>query len=383
MSLILSEEETMLVDSLRELLNRQAPISRFREMRDSGKLDRHDAVLWRELSHAGFASPQAAPEVGGVVMGYTAAGLVAEQLGRVLAAAPIVSAAMAIELYANFPAAATRVSSIVAGEVIVSSAFDEGLRHAPDHVDTRAIPLEDHYYLTGRKRAVSDGGIADRLIVSAMVGDEFCLFDVAADSAGVDILPLDLIDSRNAADIRLHDVRVNREALLHRGEAAKRAMLRALDIGRAMLSAELLGISQEVFERTVDYLKERDQFGRKIGSFQALQHRAARLYCTLDLTRSVVLKALRMLDSDDPDASYAVSLAKAITARTSREMLNEAVQMHGGIGVTDALDIGLFFKRAMTAGLALGDYAFHSERLGSDFWDLPSRNGAVKLAPVG
>ena len=155
------------------------------------------------------------------------------------------------------------------------------------------------------------------------------------------------------------------------GEAdAGEAIAAALDLGRALLAAELLGICDEAFDRTVAYLKERRQFDRVIGSFQALQHRAARLYARLDLARGVVLAALRAIDDNDPDATWLASLSKAVMTKLSRELLVEAVQMHGGIGVTDAFDIGLFVKRGRAAGDLLGDDYFHTERLARDYWQL-------------
>ena len=158
---------------------------------------------------------------------------------------------------------------------------------------------------------------------------------------------------------------------MHLGHAnVGEAIAAALDLGRALLAAELLGICDEAFDRTVAYLKERRQFDRVIGSFQALQHRAARLYARLDLARGVVLAALRAIDGGDADATWLASLSKAVMTRLSRDLLVEAVQMHGGIGVTDAFDIGLFVKRGRAAGDLLGDDYFHTERLARDYWQL-------------
>ena len=213
-----------------------------------------------------------------------------------------------------------------------------------------------------------DGGNADLMIVSATSEDGPMLLLVEAGAPGVAITPLDLIDSRNAADVAFGDVRVGADAVLGGANGARGAIDRALDVGRVLLAAELLGMAQEAFDRTVAYLKEREQFGQKIGSFQALQHRAARLYVALDLARGVVLKALRALDEGDPATTALASLAKAVTTKTAREVMSEAVQMHGGVGVTDDFDIGLFFKRARVAGETLGDDYFHKERLAKIAW---------------
>jgi len=369
MTLVLTEEEILLVDAVRALLARAAPVSTFRALRDSGDPRRYDPDLWRELAVSGFAAPQIPERAGGIGMGYTAAGLIAEEMGRVLAASPFHSTALAAELMLD-GATPDALAPLIAGESIVAVALDEGARHAPMAIATRAERDGDGFRISGLKRRVVDGGIADTLIVSAMADDGPSLFQVPGAAPGVQIRLLDLIDSRNAADVTFDNVPVGPEALIGApGKAADR-IARTLDVGNVLLACELLGIAQEAFDRTVAYLKEREQFGRKIGSFQALQHRAARQFCALELARGVVLKALRALDEADPATTQLASLAKAVLTRTAREMLNEAIQMHGGIGVTDELDIGLFFKRARAVGDWLGDDHYHRERLARIAWGM-------------
>ncbi|MCX7864413.1 MAG: acyl-CoA dehydrogenase [Novosphingobium sp.] len=211
-----------------------------------------------------------------------------------------------------------------------------------------------------------EGFGADFYLVSAHAGEETAIFLVEQDATGLEVHRIPAIDSRNYARITFSQTPAWR---LSDTDAAS-ALAATLDLGRALLAAELLGICDEAFSRTIAYLKERKQFGRPIGSFQALQHRAARLYARLDLARGVVIAALRAIDQENADATWLASLAKSVTTRLARELLAEAVQMHGGIGVTDACDIGLFVKRGHCAGNLMGDDRFHTERLARDYWKL-------------
>jgi acyl-CoA dehydrogenase len=280
----------------------------------------------------------------------------------VLAASPFHSTALAAELLLA-SGRNEALAGLIAGQQIIAVAIDEGPRHAPVTIATTAKRNGDGFCISGTKRRVIDGGIAHTLIVPARSDDGIALFAVPADAPGLEILPLDLLDSRNAADIALHEVTVAADVLIDVPGPAEALVQRMLDVGNVLIACELLGIAQEAFDRTVAYLKEREQFGRKIGSFQALQHRAARLFCALEMARAVALKALRALDQGDLATTHLASLAKAVLTRTARDVLNEALQMHGGIGVTDDLDIGLFFKRARAAGDWLGDDTFHRERI--------------------
>jgi alkylation response protein AidB-like acyl-CoA dehydrogenase len=305
-------------------------------------------------------------------MGYTAAGLVAQEMGRTLAATPFLSTALSIELLLATGDAmqkARHLPGLLGGSELAALALEESGRHAPDTVALRAARDGEGWILDGVKRFVLDGGVADTLFVAAMSDVGPLIVVVDAKARGVAVTPLDLIDSRNAADIRFERTPVSVEAVLASGDATA-AIDRALDVGRALLASELLGLAEEAFEQTVAYLKTRKQFGVLIGSFQALQHRVARLHVALELARGAVLKALRALDSGDPSASLLASLAKGFLTKTAREVMNEAVQLHGGIGVTDDLDIGLFLKRARVAGETLGDDYFQKERLAKLAWGI-------------
>jgi alkylation response protein AidB-like acyl-CoA dehydrogenase len=258
------------------------------------------------------------------------------------------------------------IPAIVSGDRVIALALDEAARHRPEKVECTARHGAAGWTLSGSKTAVIEGHGADGYLVSARVGDGIAVFLVEPGAAGLAVERFAAVDSRNYARLHLADTPAERLG----EDDATAALAATLDLGRALLAAELLGICQQAFERTVAYLKERHQFGRPIGSFQALQHRAARLFARLELARSAVLAALRGLDEQAADATWLASLAKAVTSKLARELLAEAVQMHGGIGVTDAYDLGLFVKRGQCAGELLGDDRFHTERLARDYWML-------------
>jgi acyl-CoA dehydrogenase len=236
-------------------------------------------------------------------------------------------------------------------------------------VATRAESAGNGFKLNGRKAFVLDGHVADRLIVVARTsGDDtdttgITLFLVDPAASGVSIERQSMVDSRNAARLTLADVQVDGADVLGEVGGGWAILEHALDAGRACLAAEMLGVASQSFETTVDYLKTRDQFGVKIGSFQALQHRAAHLFCEVELARSATLRALQALDAGEERASVFASLAKAKVGEVAKMATNEGVQMHGGIGMTDEFDIGLYMKRARAAAETFGDSIFNGERL--------------------
>jgi len=369
MALVLSQDETMIAETSRGLFARHAPVGAFRALRDSEDPLAWDRDLLRLLAESGLVAPNVPESHGGLALGAIAAGLIAEQSGHVLAAVPLLASAMVgslIAAAASEEQKARLIPTIVSGESVIALALDEAPRHWPDHIECAAQECGGAWQLSGNKTAVIEGFGADGWLVSARAGGNIALFLVGKDATGLQVERFAAVDSRNYARLRLTATPAER---LGQGDASG-AIASALDLGRALLAAELLGISEEAFARTVAYLKERKQFGRLIGSFQALQHRAARLYGRLELARGTVIAALRAIDEQAADATWLASLAKSVTTRLARELLAEAVQMHGGIGVTDAYDIGLFVKRGQCAGDLLGDDHFHTERLAREHWQL-------------
>ena len=262
----------------------------------------------------------------------------------------------------------TLLPKVAAGELLLTLAVDETPRHNPAQVSTRLENKGDGFVLNGRKQFVIDGHVADKLIVSARSSgadnerDGISLLLVDRTAAGVNVERVSMADSRNAALVTFADVAVPASDLLGEAGQGFDALELTLDVVNGQLAAELLGLSLESFERTVAYLQERKQFGVTLSSFQGLQHRCAHLFSELELVKSVVLKALMALDEGDEDASLLVSLAKAKACEVAELATNEAVQMHGGMGMTDEFDIGLFMKRARCVQTLFGDARYHANR---------------------
>lgn len=365
--LILSEEETMLAESARGFLDADAPVSKLRKMRDDGKT--HDPALWAEMAAMGWCGVLVPEDNGGVDMGHAAAGVIAHELGKTLAVSPFLStavmAATALK-QVDSAASAERLSAIAEGRLTYALALDETSKFAPENSQLACEKSGNGFRLNGQKSFVVDGGFADRVLVLARSGEgpeDLTLFDLPADRAGIIRNDQAMIDSRNAARVEFDNVEATGDDIIGAAGDAMTVLRPALQAGQAALSAEMTGLAAGAADMTVGYLKERQQFGRPIGSFQALQHRAAHLWCEMEVTGSAILHAGRMLDSDPNNAAMAVSLAKARAIKTAKLAVIEGVQMHGGIGMTDAFDMGFFMKRARVASEWLGDYGYHAEQV--------------------
>ena len=365
--LILSEEETMLAESARGFLDADAPVSKLRALRDEGRT--HDPALWAQMAAMGWCGVLVPEDNGGVDMGHAAAGVIAHELGKTLAASPFLStavmAATALK-QVDSAASAERLSAIAEGRLTYALALDETSKFAPENSRLACEKSGNGFVLNGQKCFVVDGGFADRVLVLARSGEgpeDLTLFDLPADYAGITRNDQAMIDSRNAARLEFDNVEATGDDIIGAVGDAMRVLRPALQAGQAALSAEMTGLAASAADMTVGYLKERQQFGRPIGSFQALQHRAAHLWCEMEVTGSAILHAGRMLDSDPDNAAMAVSLAKARAIKTAKLAVIEAVQMHGGIGMTDAFDMGFFMKRARVASEWLGDYGYHAEQV--------------------
>jgi len=375
MNLRYSEEQRLLADSARDFLAARGPVAAQRRLRDEGSASGFDAQLWQDAVNLGWSAIPFPESLGGLEFGCMGLGPVFEAIGQNLSATPLLSSVVLggslLHLAGDVAQQARWLPGVIAGGLRLALAVDERARHNPLATRLKAEFDSDGYRLDGDKFWVVDGNGADAFIVAArtsgMAGEAqgISLFLLPADTPGLRCSALPLIDSRNSARLQLHNVRVGREALLG-VEGEGWALLDAvLDRGRACLAAELLGIADTLFSTTLDYLKTRVQFDAPIGSFQALQHRAARLFVDLALARSAVMAALSALDDRQLDAAQRarlVSLAKWKAGDTALKVANEAVQMHGGIGVTDELDVGLYLKRVRVAQACLGDRDFHCER---------------------
>lgn len=373
MALVLTDEQRMVKDSADGFFAEHGPVSQLRKLRDAKDPDGFDRGLWAKMAEMGFAGVAIPEQFGGAGLGMVAAGLIQEAIGRNLSISPFLSSAIlsatAIAKGGTEEQKAALLPKMAAAELIVALASDEAARHQPNQVATRAEASGNGFKLTGAKPFVLDGHVADKLIVAARTSGAdtdiagITLFLVDPKAAGVSIDRRWMVDSRNAAAVKLDGVQVDGADMLGGLGEGFAILEAALNAGRACLAAEMLGVSAQSFDVTVDYLKQREQFGVKIGSFQALQHRAAHLFCEVELARSVTLKALTALDAGDERAPFFVSLAKAKAGEVAKLATNEAVQMHGGIGMTDEYDIGFYMKRARAAAETFGDGAFHGDRL--------------------
>ena len=369
---VLTEEQSMLRDQARAWSQETSPVSAFRKMRDAGSPLGYDPATFADMAAMGWAGVIVPEAYDGSDFGYLSLGLILEETGRTLTASPLLAsglaAASALILGGNDAQKQAWLPKIAAGELVATLAVDEGARHAPEKVALKATKSAAGYTLAGDKAFVLEGMAAGLLIVSARTGgqpgetDGISLFLVPADAPGVTRTPLQLIDSRGAADITFRDVQLGADARL--GEEGKGWPLLegTLDRARAGLAAEMLGAALQAFDMTLDYLKTRVQFGQVIGGFQALQHRAAKMFGELELTRSCVEAALSAIDGGAADTAELCSLAKAHAGDTLFLVSNELIQMHGGIGMTDAHDAGFYLKRARAAEAAFGNRAYHRER---------------------
>lgn len=372
MTLVLNEEQRMLKDAAREFFTARLPVSNLRRLRDEADAHGYDREAWREMAELGWAGVLVPEAHGGSAFGHVGLGQILEESGRTLAATPLVATALvAATLLARGGTPAQQAAwlpALAAGERLFALCVDETPQHDPARAALAATRSGDGWQLDGSKHWVLDGHVADLLLVVARTTGAadtprgLTLFAVPAAAAGVTRTRLAVVDSRNAARIRFDAVRVGQDAVIGEPDAGFPLLDATLDAARAGLAAEMLGAATEAFERTLAYLKLRRQFDAPIGSFQALKHRAAQMFCELELTRSVVLAALAAQDAGSDDAALLASLAKARASDTAELVSNEAVQLHGGIGMTDAEEIGLFLKRARVAQQTFGDARFHRER---------------------
>jgi len=373
MALVLTEEQSMLRDSARGLISDKAPVSHLRALRDSKDATGFSRELWKSFAEMGFSGLLVPEEFGGSGLGCVEAGVIMEEIGRTLMPSPFLStgvlAASALLRGGSAAQKAEYLPKISAGSLLATLAVDEGTKHRPLQTAMQAIRAGNGFRLTGAKALVVDGHTADLLIVAARTSGAageakgISLFLVNPKARGVATERTVMVDAHNAARIEFDNVEVDADSVLGEVDAGGALLENLLNIGRGAVASEMVGLSEEVFGRTVTYLKERKQFGRLIGEFQALQHRAAELYIDIEISRAAVLKALQALDADIDKAAATVAVAKAKAGTTATRAVQEGVQMHGGMGMTDQFDIGFFMKRARVCEELFGDANFHADQL--------------------
>jgi alkylation response protein AidB-like acyl-CoA dehydrogenase len=371
MGFVLNEEQQMLRDSALSFTSEKLSLKAFRTLRERG--EPFDANTWKEMAELGFAGVVIPEEFGGSGFGYVGLGQVLEAQGRTLAATPLMSTALigasAFLIGGSTLQKKAFLPKISTGDYRIALAVDEGAHHDPDNILLSANPTPNGgYELTGEKRYVVDGAEADLIILAARVtgqpGDHngITLFLVPGDALNVTKTSLKTLDSHPAANLKFDKVMVDRDSLLGAVSDGWPILEAILDRARIGLAAEMLGAADAAFEMTSEYLKTRKQFGQLIGSFQSLQHRAAIMFTELELTRSCVMAALDGIDTHAKNLAELASLAKARAAETLHLVSNETVQMHGGIGMTDEYDAGLYMKRARVLEALYGGETFHRDR---------------------
>jgi len=368
MALVINEEQQMLKSSTKEFLDLKSPLSLVREMRDNN-YNQFSSELWTEMVEMGWTALTIPEKYNGLNFGYVGLGQVLEEMGRKLTVSPIISTVLTstslISLSKNEVLKNMLFQEIMNGNKLCTLAHEEGSHHSPNIEISIVSKKDDVIVLNGKKRFVIDGSISDYFIVSANHESEknVDLILVDSKSEGISFNNKVHMDSRIYSDISFDNVKIEKDNFLSSNGDGFEILEKTLDIARIGLAAEMLGNVQQAFEMTMQYLKEREQFGVKIGSFQSLQHRSALMFGEIELCKSIVLKALQAIDSDDEKLPELASLAKAKLGQVSKLVTNEAVQMHGGIGVTDDADIGFFLKRTRVTQRTFGDSNFHLDRV--------------------
>jgi alkylation response protein AidB-like acyl-CoA dehydrogenase len=371
---VLNEEQIMLRDAAKSWAVERSPVTALRRRRDQG-LSGFDPLVWKEMGEMGWSGVVVPEAYGGSDFGYRALGLILEETGRTLTDSPLLSTALigaaALRLGGDAAQKEAWLPRLAAGDAVLALALEERPHHAPETTALTAARAGGGWRLNGIKVFVLDGMAAELFVVVARTSGQpgetsgLSLFLAPAAAEGLTRTALSTVDSRGAADLRFQDVALPPEALLGQEGQGFGLLEQVLDRARAGLAAEMTGTAAQAFEITLDYLKTRTQFGQLIGSFQALQHRAAKMFTALEMTRSCVEAALEAIDHDANDVRALCSLAKAKASETLHLVSNEMVQMHGGIGMTDAHDAGLYMKRARVAEALFGGPAFHRDRYAS------------------
>lgn len=372
MNFVPNAEQRQIREAAKRFFSEQVSLKQIRSLRDSGDLLGYSISTWQDFVDQGYAAVPIAEAAGGLGLGYFTLGGILEESGRVLFASPlmgtIIAGASVLELAGSEAQRTDIYGDILAGKRTLAFAHEEHHSHRPSVVRTSASRKDSGFVLRGEKSLVIDGNFANQYVVVARTAGDYAathglsLFLVPREAEGVRSTALRLVDSRNAAAVTLDGVYVDESALIGDIDEAWPIIDQVLDRLRVCLAAEMLGGIQQAFDLTIAYLKEREQFGVKIGSFQALKHRAAKMLVDIELTRSAVMAGLLALDDYSPNTRALASIAKARANDTFKLVSNESIQMHGGVGVTDALDLGFFLKRSRVAIQAFGDSSFHRNR---------------------
>ena len=365
MALYLTDDQAMLRDSAREFMAAEGSIAKqYRRFRDMNCKDGFGHALWKQFAELGFTGILVDEADGGLGLGHVEAGIVLEEVGRNLTPSPfLITAIAAVEALRGTALRERWLPGILAGETVAALALDEGPKHRPESIAMKAERAGNGFRLTGRKQFVVQGASADFFIVAAKAEEGLTLFAVEKDVGGLEVEGMRLADSSIGARLDFKGVEVDADSVIGEVGQGEAVLRRTLNAVRAGASSELVGVASGAMTMTIDYLRQRKQFGRLIGEFQALQHRAAHLYSELEIARAAALKAQQLLDEASPAAEAMVHVAKAKAGSVSALAVQEGVQMHGGIGMTDEYDIGLYMKRDRVLNELFGDPNYHADRL--------------------
>ncbi|AKM06285.1 acyl-CoA dehydrogenase family protein [Pelagerythrobacter marensis] len=373
MPLYHDDDQTMLADTASQFMAEEGAIAKqLRHWRDRECKDGFGHALWKQMAEMGFTGILVPEADGGLGMGHVEAGIVLEEIGRNLTPSPFLTssviAASALG-QASDDLRGRYLPGLIAGDSVFAVAIDEGAKHRPERIATRAEKSGNGFRLSGRKDFVVQGASADMIVVAARTSgaeddaDGVTLFAVPKDAAGLDHDAVRLVDSSMASHLTLDGVELDGDAVIGEVDGGREVLSRMIDAGRVGAAAEGVGVARGAMAMTVDYLKQRKQFGKLIGEFQALQHRAAHLYSEVEIARAVTIKAQQLLDAGAQNASLMASVAKAKVGKAASLAVKEGVQMHGGIGMTDEYDIGLYMKRDRALAEFLGDAHYHAGRV--------------------
>ena len=347
---VLSEEQEMLRDMARDWTTNESPVAEWRKVRAGGEARAYDPAAYATMAEMGWTGVVVPEEHGGSDFGWLSAGLVIEELGKTLTASPLASsivAASAIILGGSDEQKAQWLPQLAAGEVVGALAVDEGPRHDPAAIETEVTGGK----LTGTKAFVQEAHGADLFVVAAQDG-----LYLVEKGEGVTLSDRKLTDQRSHAEIAFDGAAADRL-----GGGGDDLLDQVLDRARIVTACEMLGMAQQVFDTTLDYLKQRVQFNQVLATFQALQHRMADLFADLALMRSAVEGGLQALDSGF-GVPRAATVAKAEANRVLHLISREGIQLHGGMGMTDEYDVGLYLKRARVLEASFGNTAYCRNR---------------------
>lgn len=373
MPLYYDDDQAMLADTAAQFMGEEGAIAKqLRHWRDKGCKDGFGHALWKQMAEMGFTGIIVPEADGGMGMGHVEAGIVLEEIGRNLTPSPfLTSSVMAATALGqgSDDLKARYLPGLLAGDRVFAVAIDEGAKHNPARIACKAEKSGNGFRLNGKKDFVVQGASADMIVVAARTSgadsdtDGVTLFAVPKDAAGLGHNSVRLVDSSMASHVTLDNVELDGDAVIGEVDGGREVLNRVLDAGRVGAAAEGVGVARGAMDMTVDYLKQRKQFGKLIGEFQALQHRAAHLYSEVEIARAAVIKAQQLLEAGSENASLMASVAKAKAGKAAGLAVKEGVQMHGGIGMTDEYDIGLYMKRDRALAEFMGDVYFHAGRV--------------------